>query len=253
MALLTGKTAVITGGTAGIGLATAKRFVDEGAVVFITGRRQAELDKAVAKLGDRVIGVKGDVSKPEDLDKLYAAVADRGDPIDVLFANAAVIDVARIGDITEEHLDYLLGIDFKGLVFTVQKALPLLTDGASVILNSSNVAGRGSDGIGVYAAIKAAVRSLARTWASELRERRIRVNVVSPGATDTPGIEILANLVFAGPTAVEQFTDLQNSTVPLGRLADADEVAKAVMFLASDLSSFTTGADVPVDGGLNQI
>ncbi|MDT5242276.1 MAG: hypothetical protein QOD97_4474 [Mycobacterium sp.] len=253
MGLLSGKTAVITGGTAGIGLATAKRFIAEGATVFITGRRQAELDKAAEELGDCVIAVQGDVAKPEDLDRLYAAVADRGQPIDVLFANAAVIDVARIGDLTEEHLDYLLGVDFKGLVFTVQKALPLLADGASVILNSSNVANRGSDGIGVYAAIKAAVRSLARTWASELRERRIRVNVVSPGATATPGIEILANLVFAGPTAVDQFTELQKNTVPLARMAEADEVAKAVVLLASDLSSFTTGADIPVDGGVNQI
>ncbi len=253
MALLADKTAVITGGTAGIGLATARRFVEEGATVFVTGRRQAELDSAVSELGERAIGVVGDVAKPEDLDRLYAAVADRGRSIDVLFANAAVIDVARIGDLTEKHLDYLLDVDFKGLVFTVQKALPLLTDGASVILNSSNVANRGSDGIGVYAAIKAAVRSLARTWASELRERKIRVNVVSPGATDTPGIDTLANLLFSGPTAVDQFRDLQSNLVPLARLADADEVAKAVVFLASDLSSFTTGADIPVDGGINQI
>jgi NAD(P)-dependent dehydrogenase (short-subunit alcohol dehydrogenase family) len=253
MALLTGKTAVITGGTAGIGLATARRFVADGATVFITGRRQAELDGAVAELGSGVIAVQGDVAKAEDLDRLYAAVAESGRGIDVLFANAAVLDVARIGEITEEHLDYMLDVDFKGLVFTVQKALPLLADGASVILNSSNVADRGSDGIGVNAAIKAAIRSFARTWASELRERKIRVNVVSPGATATPGIETLAKLLFTGPTAVDQFTELQNNTVPLGRLADADEVAKAVVFLASDLSSFTTGADIPVDGGLNQI
>ncbi len=189
MALLAGKTAVITGGSTGIGFATAKRFVEEGAHVFITGRRQAELEVAVKELGDNATGVQGDVSNAEDLDRLYAAVADSGRRIDVLFANAATIDVARIGEITEEHLDHLLGIDLKGVVFTVQKALPLLNDGGSIVLNASTVAARGADGTGVYAAIKAAIRSFARTWASELRDRRIRVNAVSPGATNTPGID----------------------------------------------------------------
>ena len=253
MALLTGKTAVITGGTTGIGLATAKQFVEQGAHVFITGRRQAELDTAVKELGDQATGVQGDVSKVEDLDRLYAAVADSGRRVDVVFANAAVIDVARIGEITEEHLDYLLGVDLKGVVFTVQKALPLLNDGASVILNASNVASRGADGIGVYAAIKAALRSFARTWASELRDSKIRVNVVSPGATDTPGIETLAGMLNPGPAAVDEFRNYQSTVTPLGRLADPDEVAKAALFLASDLSSFTTGAEIPVDGGINQI
>jgi NAD(P)-dependent dehydrogenase (short-subunit alcohol dehydrogenase family) len=253
MALLTGKTAVITGGSTGIGFATAKRFVEEGAYVFITGRRQAELDVAAKELGDNVTAVQGDVSKSEDLDRLYAAVADSGRRIDAVFANAAVADVARIGDITEEHLDYQLGVDFKGVVFTVQKALPLLNDGGSIILNSSNVNAKGSDGIGVYAAIKAALRSFARTWASELRDRKIRVNVVSPGATDTPGIENLAQMMFPVPDAKEQFENYQISTVPMARFGTAEEVANAVLFLASDLSSFTTGADIPVDGGLNQI
>ncbi len=253
MALLTGKTAVITGGTTGIGLATAKQFVEQGAHVFITGRRQAELDTAVKELGDQATGVQGDVSKLEDLDRLYAAVADSGRRVDVVFANAAVVDVARIGEITEEHLDYLLGVDLKGVVFTVQKALPLLNDGASVILNASNVASRGADGIGVYAAIKAALRSFARTWASELRDSKIRVNVVSPGATDTPGIETLAGMLNPGPGAVDEFRNYQSTVTPLGRLADPDEVAKAALFLASDLSSFTTGAEIPVDGGINQI
>jgi len=252
MALLAGKTAVITGGSTGIGFATAKRFVEEGAHVFITGRRQAELDAAVKELGDNVTGVQGDVATPEDLDRLYAAVADSGRRIDVVFANAAVIDVARIGDITEEHLDYLLGVDFKGVVFTVQKALPLLNDGGSVILNSSNTNAKASDGIGVYASIKAALRSLARTWASELRERRIRVNVVSPGATETPGIENLAEKLFPGPGSAAKFEEYQISTVPMARYGTSDEVANAVLFLASDLSSFTTGADIPVDGGVNQ-
>jgi len=253
MALLKGKTAVITGGTAGIGLATAKRFVEEGAYVFISGRRQAELDLAVKEIGDNVTGVQGDVSNAEDLDRLYAAVADSGRRLDVVFANAAVIDVARIGDITEEQLDQQLDVDFKGVVFTVQKALPLLNDGGSIILNSSNTNAKGSDGIGVYAAIKAALRSLARTWASELRDRRIRVNVVSPGATQTPGINSLAELLFPGPDSAAQFEDFQISAVPLARYATADEVANAVLFLASDLSSFTTGAEIPVDGGINQI
>jgi NAD(P)-dependent dehydrogenase (short-subunit alcohol dehydrogenase family) len=253
MALLAGKTAVITGGSTGIGFATAKRFVDEGALVFITGRRQAELEAAVKELGDNATGVQGDVTRPEDLDRLYAAVADGGRRIDVLFANAAVIDVARIGDITEDHLDYLLGVDFKGVVFTVQKALPLLNDGGSIILNASTVAARGSDGTGVYAAVKAAIRSFARTWASELRDRKIRVNAVSPGATKTPGIDELAGLLFSGSTAEQQFEDLQRSVVPMGRLGAPEEVANAVLFLASDLSSFTTGADIPVDGGVNQI
>jgi NAD(P)-dependent dehydrogenase (short-subunit alcohol dehydrogenase family) len=253
MALLTGKTAVITGGTTGIGLATAKLFVDEGAYVFITGRRKPELDAAVAQLGGQATGVQGDVSKPDDVDALYRAVADSGRRIDVVFANAAIINVARIGDITEEQLDELLGVDLKGAVFTVQKALPLLNDGASVILNSSNVGSRGADGIGVYAAIKAALRSFARTWASELRDRKIRVNVVSPGATDTPGIETLASLIDPGPSGVATFKDYQSTVTPLGRLAYPEEVAKAVLFLASDLSSFTTGAEIPVDGGINQI
>jgi NAD(P)-dependent dehydrogenase (short-subunit alcohol dehydrogenase family) len=253
MALLTGKTAVITGGTAGIGLATAKRFVDEGAYVFITGRRKPELDAAVEVLGRQATGVQGDVSNPEDLDALYRAVAEAGRGLDVVFANAATIDVARIGEITEEHLDSLLDVDFKGVVFTVQKALPLLNDGGSMILNSSNSAGKGIDGIGVYAAIKAALRSLARTWASELRHRKIRVNVVSPGATDTPGIEALAGLLVPGPTAATDFENHRRTVVPLARYASADEVANAVLFLASDLSSFTTGADIPVDGGVNQI
>ena len=253
MALLKDKTAVITGGTAGIGLATAKRFVEEGAYVFITGRRQAELEAAVKELGDNVTGVQGDVSKAEDLDRLYAAVADSGRRLDVVFANAAILEVARIGEITDEQLDYQLGVDLKGVVFTVQKALPLLNDGGSIILNASNVAARGSDGIGVYAAIKAAIRSFARTWASELRDRKIRVNAVSPGATDTPGIDTLARMLFPGPNAEQQFEDYQRSIVPLARYGTADEVANAVLFLASDLSSFTTGADIPVDGGLNQI
>ena len=200
MALLEGKTAVITGGSTGIGFATAKRFIDEGAHVFITGRRQAELETAVKELGDDATGVQGDVSNPEDVDRLYAAVADSGRRIDVVFANAAILEAARIGEITEEQLDYQLGVDFKGVVFTVQKALPLLNDGGSIILNASTTAARAADGISVYGAIKAAIRSFARTWASELRDRKIRVNSVSPGATDTPGIAMLAACCFPDHT-----------------------------------------------------
>ncbi|KXW64271.1 short-chain dehydrogenase [Mycolicibacterium phlei DSM 43072] len=243
---------MITGGNSGIGLATAKRLAAEGAFVFVTGRRQAELDAAVKEIGDNAVGVRGDVTEPEDLDRLYRVVADHGRGIDVLFANAAVIDVARLGEITEQHLDYLLDIDFKGLVFTVQKALPLLNDGASVILNSSNANAKGSDAYGVYAAIKAAVRSLARTWASELRDKGIRVNAVSPGATDTPGLEAFAHQLLPGPDALEEFDQL-TAAIPMGRRGEPDEVANAVLFLASDLSSYTTGAEIPVDGGINQI
>jgi NAD(P)-dependent dehydrogenase (short-subunit alcohol dehydrogenase family) len=253
MSLLTGKTAVITGGSTGIGFATAKRFIDEGAHVFITGRRQAELETAVKELGDNATGVQGDVSKQEDVDRLYAAVADSGRRIDVVFANAAIVEAARVGDITEEQLDNQFNVDFKGVVFTVQKALPLLNDGGSIILNASTTAARAADGISVYGAIKAAVRSFARTWASELRDRKIRVNSVSPGATDTPGIDMLARMLFPVPNAEEEFENYQRSIVPMARFGTPDEVANAALFLASDLSSFTTGADIPVDGGINQI
>ncbi len=238
MALLKGKTAVITGGSTGIGLATAKRFVEEGAYVFINGRSQAELDAAVKEIGENVTGVQGDGSKQGDRDRLYAAVADTGRRLDVVFANAAVIDVARIGEVTQEHL---------------QKALPLLNDGGSIILNSSNPNAKGNDGIGVHAAIKAALRSVARTWGSELRDRKIRINVISPGATETPGGNTLAGVLNPGPNAAEEFENYQRSIVPLARYATAEEVANAALLLASDLSSFTTGADIPVDGGINQV
>src|SRR5271169_3737774 len=238
MALLKGKTAVITGGSTGIGLATAKRFVEEGAYVFINGRSQAELDAAVKEIGENVTGVQGDGSKPGDRDRLYAAAADSGRRLDVVFANAAVINVARIGEVTQEHL---------------QKALPLLNDGGSIILNSSNPNGEGNDGIGVYAAIKAALRSVARTWESELRDRKIRVGVIGPGATETPGINALADVLNPGPNAAEEFENYQRSIVPLARYATAEEVANAALFLASDLSSLTTAADIPVDGGIDQV
>src|ERR1700722_1868311 len=238
MALLKGKTAVITGGSTGVGLATAKRFVEEGAYVFINGRSQAELDAAVKEIGENVTGVLGDGSKPGDRDRLYAAVTDSGRRLDVVFANAAVINVARIGEVTQEHL---------------QKALPLLNDGGSIILNSSNTNAKGNDGIGVYAAIKAALRSVARTWGSELWDRKIRVDVISAGATETPGINTLADVLNPGPNAAEEFETYQRSIVPLARYATAEEVANAALFLASDLSSFTAAADIPVNGGIDQV
>ena len=222
MALLKGKTAVITGATTGIGLATAKRFVEEGAYVFINGRSEAELDAAIKEIGENVTGVQGDGSKQGDRDRLYAAVADTGRRLDVVFANATVIDVARIGEVTQEHL---------------QKALPLFNDGGSIILNSSNPNSEGSDGIGVYAAIMAALRSLAPTWASELRDRKIRINVISPDATETPGINTLAGILNPGPNAAEEFENYPLSIVPLARYATAEEVANAALFLASSAAS----------------
>ena len=206
MALLRGKTAVITGGSTGIGLATAKRFAEEGAYVFINGRTQAELDAAVMEIGGNVTGVQGDGSKPSDRDRLYTAVADAGRGLDVVFANAAAIDVARIGEVTQEHL---------------QKALPLLNDGGSIILNSSDPNANGNDG---YAAVMASLRSLARTWVSELRDRKIRVSVISPDATETPGLDTLAGTL---------------SIVPLARSATAEEVANAALFLVAGLTDET--------------
>jgi NAD(P)-dependent dehydrogenase (short-subunit alcohol dehydrogenase family) len=250
--LLDGKTAVITGATSGIGLATAQRFIEEGAEVFITGRRKSELDTAAAQLGSAAVGVHGDVGVGADLDRLYQQVAERGRGLDVVFANAGVSAVARLGDITEAHLDELLSTNLKGVVFTVQKALPLLNDNGSVILNSSVAAERGREGMGTYAATKAAVRSFARTWANELRVRGIRVNAILPGSTATPGIDTLARQTDPD-ASIDAFRAARTAGIPLGRFADAHEVADAVVFLASDLSSFTTGAALPVDGGSNQI
>ena len=221
MTLLKGKTAVITGGSAGIGLAVAKRFVEEGAYVFINGRSQAELDAAVKEIGENVTGVQGDGSKQGDRDRLYTAVGDAGRRLDIVFANAAAKDVARIGEVTQEHL---------------QKALPLLNDGGSIILNSANANAEGNDGTGAYMAIMAALRSLPPTWASELQGRKIRVNVISPDASGTPGINALAGTLAPGPGAAEEFEDYQRSIVPPARYATAEEVANAALSLASDPS-----------------
>ena len=252
MGLLEEKTAVITGGTAGIGLATASRFIAEGARVFITGRRQPELDAALRELGPRAIGVRGDVAVAADLDRLYAAVEESGHGLDVVMANAGVTAVARIGQITEEHFDTLVTTNLKGVVFTVQKALPVLNGGASIILTGSVSGEKGREGLGVYAATKAALRSFARTWANELKGRGIRVNVIVAGATATPGSDRLA--IQANPNlSVAQSRADRILGIPLGRFGEPDEIASAAVFLASDLSSFTTGSTVTADGGANQV
>jgi NAD(P)-dependent dehydrogenase (short-subunit alcohol dehydrogenase family) len=239
---LQGKVAVITGGTTGIGLATAKLFAEEGAYVFITGRRQKELDEAVQAIGSNVTGVQGDISKLTDLDCLYEVVKAKG-RIDVVFANAGIAEFARLGKITEEHFDKLFDINVKGTLFTVQKALPLLNDGGSIILNGSVASVKGTPAFGVYGATKAALRSFVRTWTLDLKDRHIRSNVISPGPTDTPVIDgqpadAIARIV---------------STIPMGRMGDPGEIAKAALFLASDDSSFVTGVELFVDGGRGQV
>ena len=252
MGLLDDKTAVITGGTTGIGLATAIRFIDEGARVIITGRRQAELDAALSQLGPHATGVRGDVGVGADLDRLYATVDEGGRGLDVVMANAGVTAVARLGHITEEHFDTLVTTNIKGAVFTVQKALPLLNDRASIILTGSVTGERGREGLGVYAATKAAIRSFARTWANELKERGIRVNVIVAGATATPGSDNLAGQTNPD-VSIAQFRADRVAGIPLGRFSEPDEIASAAVFLASDLSSFSTGSTVTADGGENQV
>lgn len=253
MGLLDDKTAVITGGNSGIGLATAQRFIAEGAArVFLNGRRQPELDAAVHELGSRAVAVRGDVGEPGDLDRLYAEVGAAGNGLDIVVANAGFTRVARLGEITDDDLDALLTTNVKGVVYTVQKALPLLNDGASVILIGSTTADRGRAGLSMYAASKAAVRSMARAWASELAGRRIRVNVVVAGSTATPGSDTLAAQTDPG-ASVAEFRAGRVAEIPLGRFADPVEIANAAVFLASDLSSFITGSTVTADGGFNQV
>ena len=249
MGKLEGKIALITGGNSGIGLATAKQFVDEGAYVFITGRRDQALAAAVKEIGRNVTGVHGDVSNLGDLDRLFAQIEREKGKLNIVFANAGVAKYASFGAITEEFYDSIFNINVKGLLFTVQKALPLLPDGASVILNASIVASKGFSSTSVYSATKAAVRSFARTWATDLKDRRIRVNAVSPGSTDTPG---LSELFASAETGQQRLKSISNS-VPLGRLGTPNEVAKAVVFLASDDSSYITGTELFVDGGFAQV
>jgi NAD(P)-dependent dehydrogenase (short-subunit alcohol dehydrogenase family) len=246
---LEGKVAVITGGSTGIGLATAKRFVSEGAFVFVTGRRQTELDAAVKDIGNNAIGVQGDVAKLGDLDRLYDVVKAKTGRIDILFANAGVAEFAPIGAITEEHYDKIFDANVKGMLFSVQKALPLIVDGGSIILNASIVASIGTPALSVYSATKAAVRSFARNWILDLKPRKIRVNAISPGPIATPGFEGLA--VNSGQA--EEMKSSFITSVPLGRMGTADEIARAAVFLASDDSSFVTGTELFVDGGTAQI
>jgi NAD(P)-dependent dehydrogenase (short-subunit alcohol dehydrogenase family) len=249
MGKLEGKIALVTGGNSGIGLAAAKRFVTEGAYVFITGRREPELAAAVKEIGRNVTGIRGDVSNLGNLDRLFAQIEREKGKLDVVFANAGVAKAAPFGTITEEFYESIFNVNVKGLLFTVQKALPLLPDGASIILNASINASKGLPTNSVYAATKAAVRSFARTWTTDLKERRIRVNAVSPGATDTPGL----NNLLASSEAGLQRRKMISSTVPLGRLGTPDEIARAVVFLASDDSSYITGTELFVDGGFAQV
>jgi len=243
MGKLQGKVAVITGGTEGIGLATAHLFVNEGAYVFITGRRQKELDAAATAIGSNVMGVQGDVAKLPDLDRLYDTVGKVKGRIDTIFANAGVGEFVPIGDVSEEHFDKLVNINVKGAFFTVQKGLPLLNDGGSIILTGSVASVKGTAAFGVYAASKAAIRSFVRTWTTDLKDRHIRSNVVSPGPISTPltnrqSADVIARIV---------------STVPMGRMGEPVEVAKAALYLASDDSSFVTGVELFVDGGRAQV
>ena len=239
------KVALITGGNSGIGLATAKQFVKEGAYVFITGRRKEELAAAVKEIGRNVTGIPGDVSNLDDLDRLFAQIKREKGRLDIVFANAGFAKFASLGKITEEHYDSLFNANVKGLLFTVQKALPLMPDGASIILNASIVSKKGTPEWSVYSATKAAVRSFARTWTSDLKSRRIRVNAVSPGYTDTAP--------WRSIKGAEQVMQTISNGIPLGRFGTPDEIAKAALFLASDDSSYITGTELFVDGGFAQV
>ena len=249
MGRLAGKIAVITGASSGIGLATAMRFAQEGARVFMTGRRQTELDAAVAEVGAGARGIQGDVSKLADLDRLYEIVRQEAGQIDILFANAGGGDFMALPDITEEHYDRIFAANVKGTLFTVQKALPLLRDGASIILSGSTTGITGTPSFSVYSASKAAIRAFARTWILDLAPRRIRVNVLVPGATSTPGWHGLST----SDDETRAMIAATEAATPLGRLGDPAETANAALFLASDESSFVTGSELFVDGGSAQI
>jgi NAD(P)-dependent dehydrogenase (short-subunit alcohol dehydrogenase family) len=244
------KVALVTGGTTGIGLATAQALADEGAQVFITGRRQAELDAAVRTIGHGAIGIRSDASKLDELDAMYAQIKEKAGRLNVLFANAGGGDMLPLGAITEAHYESIFGRNVKGLLFTVQKALPLLENGASIVLTGSTAGSKGTPAFSVYSASKAAVRNFARSWALDLKARGIRVNVVSPGPIRTPGL-----VELAGPDAAKQqgLLDYLASQIPLGHVGEMNDVAKAVLFLASDDSSFVNGAELFVDGGLAQV
>jgi NAD(P)-dependent dehydrogenase (short-subunit alcohol dehydrogenase family) len=244
------KVALITGATSGLGLATAKLFVAEGAYVFITGRRQKELEDAVRKVGRNVTGIQGDVANLADLDRLYEQVRKEKVHIDILVANAGGGAFAPLGAITEEHFDKTFDGNVRGTLFTVQKALPLMKDGGSIILTSSSAASKGTDAFSVYAASKAAIRSFARGWTTDLKARKIRVNAISPGVVPTEGYNTSLGM---SAEQVVQFSQYMSASIPLGRVGTPDEVARAMVFLASDDSSYITGIELAVDGGMNQV
>jgi len=249
MGKLDGKVALISGGSSGIGLATAKRFVAEGACVFITGRRQAELDAAVKDIGKNIKALKGDVSNLGDLDRILSVIKQDKGRLDIVFANAGVAKYAALGEITEEFYDFHFNINVKGMLFTVQKALPLIPNGGSIILTSSIVGSKGLGMNSVYTATKAVARSFARTWTTDLKQRRIRVNAISPGSIDTPGLDKLLGSAPAG----KERRNMVATVTPLGRLGTADEIAAAATFLASDDASYITGIELFVDGGFAQV
>jgi NAD(P)-dependent dehydrogenase (short-subunit alcohol dehydrogenase family) len=249
MGKLNGKVALVTGGTSGIGMATAKLFVAEGAHVYVTGRRQAKVDEAVKALGPSSTGVQGDVANMADLDRLFKKIGDEKGNLDIVFANAGAAEFAPFGSVDEAHFDRMFDGNVKGLLFTVQKALPLIPDGGSIVVMSSVVGSKGLPANTVYAATKAAIRSFARTWTTDLKERKIRVNAISPGPVDTEGLRDLLGDTPEGKQRKESF----GAIVPLGRVAHPEEIAKAVLFLASDDSSYVTGAELYVDGGMGQI
>jgi NAD(P)-dependent dehydrogenase (short-subunit alcohol dehydrogenase family) len=246
---LNAKIALVTGGTSGIGLAAANALVEAGAYVYVTGRREEELATAIEKIGKNVAGVRSDVASIGDLDRLYAQIKNEKGRVDVLFANAGIAGYAALGTITEDFYDSIFNVNVRGLLFTVQKALPLMSEGSSIVLTASVVGSKGLPANSVYSATKAAVRSFARTWTADLKDRRIRVNAISPGTIDTPG---LSHLLASGE-AGEQRRKMVASTIPAGRFGRPDEVAKAAVFLASDDSSYITGSELFVDGGFAQI
>jgi len=245
---LEGKVALVTGGSSGIGLATTKAFVREGAYVFMTGRREAELTAAVTEIGQNVKGVTGDISKLDDLDRLFAQMKREKGKLDILFANAGGGNFAKLGEISEAQFDKEFGTNVKGTLFTVQKALPLMPPGSSIVLNASIAGRKGMENFSVYSATKAALRSFARTWTTDLKARGVRVNAVSPGVVVTPAYDSLL-----GKDGTKNFTDYMKAQIPLGRVGLEDEIARAVVFLASDEASYITGVELCVDGGLAQV
>jgi NAD(P)-dependent dehydrogenase (short-subunit alcohol dehydrogenase family) len=247
---LRGKIALITGGSSGLGLATAKRFVAEGAEVFITGRRNDVIEAAIREIGGKVTGIQGDVAKLDDLDKIYDVIREKAGRLDILFANAGGGAFVPLAQVTEEHFDKYFGINVKGTLFTVQKALPLMTEGGAIVINGSMVSIKGFPAFGVYAATKAALRSFVRTWTMDLKGTNIRVNVVSPGTVVTPGYKSELGLT---DEQIEGFKLQASATTPMGRTGTPDEIAKAVVFLASDDSSYVNGVELFVDGGAAQI